>query len=132
MQTNKGTQMTESMTRQEELQSIYWDMYKDAHGFRPRHVDTTHWTEADFNAEFEMLERIIIRENQEHRAYAQAVLYFEERVARLMVDGAKTREVAIQWIHDAEDTGGDADSLCYNLGLPYGYLPYGYLTKKVK
>jgi len=128
MQTNKGTQMTETMTRQEELQSIYWDMYKDAHGFRPRHVDTTHWTEAEFNAEFEMLERIIIRENQERKvAEAKAVVAFEERVSRLMVAGAKTREVAIQWINDAEDAGGDADFLCYNLGLPYGYL-----TKKVK
>lgn len=120
--------MTETMTRQEELQSIYWDMYKDAHGMRPRHVDTSGWTEAVFNAEFEMLQQVIIRENQERKvSEARAVLYFEERVARLMVDGAKTREVAIQWINDAEDAGGDADFLCYNLGLPYGYL-----TKSVK
>lgn len=120
--------MTESMTRLEELQCIYWDMYKDAHGFRPRHVDTSGWTEAEFNAEFEMLERIIIREDQERKvAEAKAVVAFEERVARLMVAGAKTREVAIRWLHDAEDTRGDADFLCYNLGLPYGYL-----TKSVK
>jgi hypothetical protein len=127
MQTNKGTQMTESMTRQEELQSIYWDMYKDAHGFRPRHVDTTHWTEAEFNAEFEMLERIIIRENQERKvAEAKAVVAFEERVLNLLHTGTN-RERVIAWIHDAEGTNGDADFLCYTLGLPYGYL-----TKKVK
>ena len=119
--------MTETMTRQEELHSIYWDMYKDAHGFRPRHVDTTRWTEADFNAEFEMLQGVIIRENQNRKvSEAKAVLAFEEQVARLLIS-AKSREVAIQWIHDAEDTNGDADFLCYNLGLPYGYL-----TKSVK
>jgi len=120
--------MTETMTRQEELHSIYWDMYKDAHGMRPRHVDTTHWTEAVFNAEFEMLQQVIIREDQERKvAEAKAVVAFEERVARLMVAGAKTRENAIRWIHDAEECGGDADFLCYTLGLPYGYL-----TKPVK
>ena len=119
--------MTESMTRQEELQSIYWDMYKDAHGFRPRHVDTTHWTEAEFNAEFEMLEQIIIREDQERKvAEAKAVLAFEDRVLNLLHTGTN-RERVIAWIHDAEDTGGDADFLCYTLGLPYGYL-----TKSVK
>lgn len=127
MQTNKGTQMTESMTRQEELQCIYWDMYKDAHGFRPRHVATTHWTEAEFNAEFEMLEQIIIREDQERKvAEAKAVLAFEDRVLNLLHTGTN-RERVIAWIHDAEDTGGDADFLCYTLGLPYGYL-----TKSVK
>jgi len=119
--------MIESMTRQEELHSIYWDMYKDAHGFRPRHVDTTHWTEADFNAEFEALQGVIIRENQERKvAEAKAVLAFEERIAQLLIS-AKSREVAIRWINDAEECGGDADFLCYTLGLPYGYL-----TKKVK
>jgi len=119
--------MTETMTRQEELQSIYWDMYKDAHGFRPRHVDTTHWTEAEFNAEFEMLERIIIRENQERKvAEAKAVVAFENRVLNLLHTGTN-RERVIAWIHDAEGTNGDADFLCYTLGLPYGYL-----TKTVK
>ena len=44
--------MFETMTRTEELQSIFWDLYKEAHGFRPRHVDTTGWTEEQFNVEF--------------------------------------------------------------------------------
>ena len=35
----------------EQLQSIYWDAYKDAHGIRPRGIDTSTWTVEDFEAE---------------------------------------------------------------------------------
>ena len=49
----------ETMTRQEELHSIYWDLYKDAHGIRPRGIDTSNWTEMAFNSEFEYLTTMI-------------------------------------------------------------------------
>lgn len=115
--------MTESMTRTEELQYIFWDMYKDAHGFRPRHVDTTGWTEEQFAAEFAMLEQIIIRENQERLvSEAKAIQRFENQIMQLITTGAKTREQAIAWMHDAEGTNGDPEFLCYTLGLPYRYF----------
>ena len=47
--------MQDTLTRTEELQCIFWDMYKDAYNFRPRHIDTSTWTEAQFEAEFEQL-----------------------------------------------------------------------------
>ena len=115
--------MTKPMTRTQELQSIFWDMYKDAHGFRPRHVDTTGWTEEQFAAEFAMLEQIIIRENQERLvSEAKAIQRFENQIMQLITTGAKTREQAIAWMHDAEGTNGDSEFLCYTLGLPYGYF----------
>ena len=115
--------MTESMTRTEELQSIFWDMYKDAHGIRPRHVDTTGWTEADFTVEFDYLELVIIRENQERLvSEAKAIQRFENQIMQLITTGAKTREQAIAWMHDAEGTNGDPEFLCYTLGLPYRYF----------
>ena len=112
----------QTMTRQEELQSIYWDMYKDAHGIRPRHVDTTHWTEADFNAEFEMLQQVIIEEDQLRKAYeARAVVAFEERVLNLM-HPSTNRERVIAWLMDAEGANGDFEYFAYTQGLPYGYF----------
>jgi len=115
--------MQDTMTRKEELHSIYWDMYKDAHGFRPRHVDTTGWTEEQFAAEFAELEQIIIRENQERLvSEAKAIQRFENQIMQLITTGAKTREQAIAWMHDAEGTGGDDEFLCYTLGLPYRYF----------
>jgi hypothetical protein len=115
--------MTNEMTRTEELQSIYWDMYKDAHGIRPRHVDTTHWTEEMFVAEFEALE-LAIRQEELLRAFneGQAIERFEVRMANLMATGAQDRATAIRWIMDAEGADGDTEYADYLLGLPYGYI----------
>ncbi|NBR24648.1 MAG: hypothetical protein EBU08_12940 [Micrococcales bacterium] len=115
--------MTNTMTRTEELQSIYWDMYKDAHGIRPRHVDTTHWTEEMFVAEFEALE-LTIRQEELQRAFAEgkAIERFEARVDDLMATGAQDRATAIRWIMDAEGADGDTEYADYLLGLPYGYI----------
>lgn len=115
--------MTNEMTRTEELQSIYWDMYKDAHGFRPRHVDTFHWTEEMFLAEFEALE-LAIRQEELQRAFSEgkASARFEARVDDLMANGAKDAETAIRWIMDAEGANGDTEFAEYLLGLPYGYI----------
>lgn len=115
--------MFQVQTRLEELQSIHWDLYKDAYGFRPRHVDTSSWSEQDFAVEFEFLQTVVDREYQERQvAEAAAVARFETTVAGLVAIGAGTREDAIRWMHEAERTNGDADFLCYCLGLPYGYL----------
>jgi hypothetical protein len=115
--------MTNEMTRAEELQSIYSDMYKDAHGFRPRHVDTFHWTEEMFVAEFEALE-LVIRQEELQRAFAEgkAAARFEARVDDLMATGAKDAETAIRWIMEAEGANGDQAFAEYLLGLPYGYI----------
>lgn len=123
--------MTE-MTRTEELQCIYWDMYKDAHGFRPRHVDTFHWTEEMFVAEFEALE-LVIRQEELLRAFneGQAIERFEARVVALMDTGAQDRATAIRWIMDAEGAAGDPDYAEYLLGVPYGYISknFNFATK---
>jgi hypothetical protein len=113
----------ETMTRQEELHSIFWDMYKDAHGIRPRGIDTSAWTEAQFTEEFEYLDRVI-RDNEAQRRLAEheACHALEMRIQSLFACGAKDREMAIRWLHDAEGTLGDDEFLCYTLGLPYRYF----------
>ena len=113
----------EEMTVLEQMQCQYWDMYKDAHGFRPRHVDTFHWTEADFEAEFKILGEVIEREAAIRKERElKAEVDFEMRVQSIISCGAKDRAMALRWIHEAEGTGGDDEFLCWTVGLPYGYF----------
>lgn len=113
----------EALTRQEELHSIHWDMYKDAFGIRPRHVDTSNWTEQAFTREFEHLARVI-EENEITRLASEekASHDFEMRVLSLISCGAKDREMALRWIHEAEGSNGDDEYLCYLMGLSYRYF----------
>jgi hypothetical protein len=113
----------EELTQLEQAQATYWDMYKDAYGFRPRGIDTSTWTLEQFDAEFEGLGVAIDSAEQERKtAEAQATEAFERRVAEMLTLGAKDLEMAMRWIHEAEDTNGDEDYLAWTLGLPYRYF----------
>ena len=113
----------EQMSTLEQMASQYWDMYKDAHGFRPRHVDTSGWTMKEFNDEFDYLGRMITdNENQRKINEDKASIDFEIRIQNLQGMGAQDRVMAMRWIHEAEETNGDDEYLCYTLGLPYLYF----------
>ena len=113
----------EEMSVVEQYACTYWDMYKDAYGVRPRGIDTSSWTEADFEAEFVSLSKVIERESiLRKEAEEVAMIAFEMRVQELMSSGAKSYEMALRWIHEAEETNGDDEYLCYTLGLPYRYF----------
>jgi hypothetical protein len=112
----------EEMSALEQAQCTYWDMHKDAYGVRPRGIDTSTWTLADFDAEFKVLGEAIEREHADRQtAEAQAIVKFESRVTSLMHTGAD-RERVIAWLMDAEHANGDADYFCFTQGLPYGYF----------
>jgi hypothetical protein len=113
----------EQMSDLEQAQCIYWDMYKDAHGVRPRGIDTSTWTLQDFQLEFASLEAVIVREEAQHRvAEKEAVDKFEQHVTNTICMGARDRETALRWIMDASNANGDWEYLCYDLGLPYQYF----------
>jgi len=113
----------EQMTTLEQYACTHWDMYKDAFGIRPRGIDTSAWTEADYLAEFKQLGEIIEREDIARKAAeGEAVEAFERRVAELMTMGARDRDMALRWIHEAEETNGDDSYLAWTLGLPYRYF----------
>jgi len=113
----------EEYTPLEQAAMTYWDMYKDAHGFRPRHVDTSAWTLEQFEEEFKVLEGVIEREHiLRKEREEQAMHEFEMRMLDLLRSGAKDRAMALRWIHEAEETNGDDEYLCYTVGLPYGYF----------
>ena len=113
----------EELSDLEQAQATFWDMYKDAHGIRPRGIDTSTWTMADFDREFKYLGKVIdaeevIRKQDEEKA----VEAFERRVAEMLTLGARDIDMAMRWIHEAEDTNGDEDYLAWTLGLPYRYF----------
>jgi len=113
----------EEMSTLEQYACQYWDMHKDAYGVRPRCIDTSSWTEAEFEAEFEYLIGVI-KDNEHQRVAAEekAAHAFEMRVQSIMACGAKDRAMALRWIHEAEGSNGDDEFLCYLVGLPYRYF----------
>lgn len=113
----------EDLSELEQCRETYWDMYKDAYGFRPRGVDTDNWTVEQFMAEFDHLEQVIQeRIGEEREAQADAALKFEDRVLQLIGLGAGNRETALRWIDEADGSYGDMEYLCFLNGLPYGYF----------
>ena len=113
----------EELTQLEQARELYWDMYKDAFGVRPRGVDTSTWTLEQFEAGFERL-GVAIEAEEKVRVQAEqhAIFSFEKRVSDLIFSGAKDRATAIRWIHEAEETNGDDDYLAWTLGLSYQYF----------
>jgi len=112
----------EEMSTLEQYACQFWDMYKDAYGVRPRGIDTSMWTEADFENEFASLGAVIQQEEIARReAEARAVVQFEDRVANLMHTGTN-RERVIAWLMDAEHANGDSEYFAFTQGLPYGYF----------
>mgnify|MGYP003327373060 CR=1 FL=1 len=127
MMMRKGSEMQDfkswdEMTVLEQMQCQYWDMYKDAHGVRPRWIDTTKWTVEDFEAEFASLATSIEQNELQRKAdEAEAIVRFEDRVLNLM-HTSTNRERVIAWLMDAEGANGDFEYFCFTQGLPYGYF----------
>jgi hypothetical protein len=113
----------EEMSTLEQYACQFWDMYKDAYGVRPRGIDTTLWTEADFEAEFVSLSKTIESNYKDQLAQEEVAMHeFEMRMQDLLLSGAKDREMAMRWVHEAEGSDGDDEYLCFLLGLPYRYF----------
>jgi hypothetical protein len=113
----------EEMSTLEQYSCQFWDMYKDAYGVRPRGIDTTLWTEAQFEAEFVSLSKTIEANYKDQLAQEEVAMHeFEMRMQDLLLSGAKDREMAMRWVHEAEGSNGDDEYLCFLLGLPYRYF----------
>ena len=120
---SNGFKSWEEMSTLEQYACTYWDMYKDAYGVRPRGIDTTGWTEAQFEAEFVLLGESIDANYKDQLAREEVASHdFEMRILNLLQTGAQDREMALRWIHEAEGSDGDDEYLCYLLGLPYRYF----------
>lgn len=113
----------EEMTDREKNEAIFWDLYKDVLGFRPRHVNLQAMTDEELKAELkkldEELNRVLAEEKQRE---TEAIAKFEQLVELQVSVGARNRKTAIKWIIAASDCGGDMEYFCYLNGLPYGYF----------
>ena len=113
----------ENLSRKEQLEETVCDMYKEAYGIRPRHLNLTAMSEDELDAMYQNLQVEIDRaEMARHEAEAQAVTLFSKRVEDTIKSGAKDRETALRWIHEADGTNGDDEYLCYLNCLPYGFF----------
>ena len=113
----------EEMSTLEQYACQYWDMYKDAYGVRPRGIDTSSWSETDFEREFFQLSVTIAEEDRQRKESQEKAAHdFEMRILSLQQTGAKDRAMALRWVHEAEGSNGDDEYLCFLVGLPYGYF----------
>jgi hypothetical protein len=84
----------EELTHKEQLECIFWDAYKDAHGFRPRHIDVSAMTVAELEAELKILSTEIAVQEQERKAAeerSRMLLDWEDRRNQISMDGTDYR-----------------------------------------
>jgi hypothetical protein len=120
----------EQMSRREQLAAQHYDFYKEVHGIRPRWMDYDAMTEQELEAELTFLSKEAdVELTRQREAEERAAREVEQMIETMLTLGAKSREMAIRWLHEAHDTLDDDDYLCYKLGLPYGY--FSNTTEKV-
>ena len=113
----------DQMSDLEQASAIWWDLYKDVHGVRPRGVDTSNWTLEGFNAQINALSTALEEQMEEERQnQTLAIQRFESRVQDTVLAGAGNRETAIQWIMRDSGMGEDQEYIEFRFNLPFGYL----------
>ena len=113
----------DQMSDLEQASAIWWDLYKDVHGVRPRGVDTSNWTLEGFNAQINALSTALEEQMEEERQnQTLAIQRFESRVQDTILAGAGNRETAVQWIMRDSGMGEDQEYIEYRFNLPFGYL----------
>lgn len=111
------------LSRKEQLAATHYDFYKDVHGIRPRWMNYDAMTEEQLEQELEQLGREADAQRIEEEArHSSNIQNLETRIQSLIDSGAKNRDTAIRWLHEAHDTNGDDEYLCYLLDIPYGYF----------
>jgi hypothetical protein len=117
MGSNKGNTMSwETMSELEQLESIYCETHKDVYGVKARwyKAESVEQAKADLAILQAEAEKVWAQEKQ---AQQDAIAAFEE-----LAKSYGGVETAKRWQHQAYDTRGDDEFLCYHLGLPYGYF----------
>ena len=90
---------------------------------RPRGIDISGWSDKALCLEMDYLAEVIQREEEAREARQNKA---SEDVERIIMDlrrsGARDRQMAIKWLHEAHFTNGDTEYLAYCLDVPYGYF----------
>lgn len=116
------------------LESSIWDLYKDVHGFRPRHMDMSSMSDAELESVYtNLLNDLEVEQAREADESARAVEEFKALVARTIEMGAKDEETALRWIADSETFyhSQDVEHFVYKQGILF--TDYGReLCKKLE
>jgi hypothetical protein len=100
------------------------DLHKDAYGFRPKGDFWTYWEGASNDQKQELWDSMYGTMQRtlelERELQDEAVVKFENTLASMMHLGARSKEMAIHWLHEAHNTNGDNEYLDYMLNVPYG------------
>lgn len=104
--------------------NVYSDLYKDAHGIRPRGAEALSFLGADADRRQAMLHEVAefaARQAEWEREAEQAAHdRFEARIADTIALGAGNRATAIRWIIQAEGQEiEEAEFALYSLGLSF-------------
>lgn len=92
----------------EDFAECYSDLYKDAHGFRPRGLNLPTTLEG-WQAEYTYLNRVIEESiTEDARREAAAFERFDARISDLMTNLGQDRATVLRWLMDAEQV----DSTC--------------------
>ena len=103
----------------DEVLNVISDIYKEAYGIRPRHIDYSTWTNEELTGELECLSKVC-QDNEDWEEMQAAAAYdeYEMAISKLIGVGAEDRPQAIKWLWDADDPM-DVDHFMYNRGLLY-------------
>lgn len=116
----------------DELLCIYSDMYKDVHGFRPRHIAIGELSDQELKEDIEGFSEEIKIQIAEQEAYeAKCIAKFEELVANTIEIGAGDRATALRWIYepfDFEPHSYDIEHFVWKLG--FSHTEYGFALEK--
>lgn len=111
-----------ALTELQEMQELVTNLFKDAHGFKPRSI----WSEEQWAdmAHLQQLVDSLSKTCDENAALdaareAKAVEKFESTLSTLIASGAGDRPTALRWLMGADNE--DLDGLRWSFGLPWGY-----------
>lgn len=125
---------TETLAACTEFDMQIWsDLYRDAHGFRPR-FDLSNYSAAELDAlwlsTYAALEDSM---EQDERNELEAELEFDSALQRLMGLGAGSLRQAFRWLLDAEgvdlrnlsagEVKYELEGFCWSFGLPFRMVP---------
>ena len=111
------------LSEKEQLESIFWDAYKDAFGIRPRFINFPDMSVEELQKELDSLSTVIQQQERNRLAEEnEAADQVERTILNLMQAGAKDRDMAVRWLMEANEANGDKEYLCFLLGVSYGYF----------
>jgi hypothetical protein len=114
-----GIVTVEDFERDQLISSI-WDAYKDAYGYRPRHLDFESMTMAELEAEADSVFAAADAQYEYEKAReAEDLTEFKALVQKTIELGAGDEETALRWLVQDEEfySVQDVEHFIYNKGI---------------